>query len=179
MSMEHKAFLFAYTDFVEQLAPLLLQALQQSDARVLIDFIETHRDTITDPYEGLPLDDGWGAANELKSVQEAGDFALTTFYVPNDDVGLGSDWLEIQDFLNAHEINTTDILLGLYFGPEDDIFDPGKMGSYFQSEEQVRTHLATLRALVERDRAAEDVLGGLIDMFERAVQENKGLYVTF
>ncbi len=146
--MDHKAYAFDYAGFQRRLAPILYAALETGDAGPLRAFIEANRAELTDPYEGEPLE-------ELPDgdVHELGDFALTAFYDPACDIGLADDWEEAGD-----------AALGVPFGPPSNLFDPGRMGSYFQSPE-----------LVERNRRTATDEGAR----QMLAETDAGLYLTF
>src|SRR4051794_23851626 len=99
MSMEHKAFVFDWTAFALELLTPIVQALSEDDIRPLKAFVEAHRTELTDPYEGEPLPEEWRSLLETGDTQELADFALTRYYRPTDDHGIGSAWSEISDEL--------------------------------------------------------------------------------
>ncbi|GAA4441632.1 hypothetical protein [Bremerella cremea] len=173
--MEHKAFIFDYEKFEHELLPLLQNALSTNECSSLISFIQQNMDSLTDPYEGEPLNDDWEGMIETEDAYQYGDFALTKYYDPTDDIGLGSAWQNIQEFIPADR--TTSPILGSVVGANEDPFDPGKMGAYFQSKEQVAENLEFLQQLVEQHSSEE--LDEAIDLLQQASQSQKGLYVTF
>lgn len=174
--MEHRAFAFDYAAFADELKPLLERALADGDAAPLEAFVEDHRDALKDPYEGAPLGDDWRDLLENEDVHEYGDFALTRYYDPAADLGLGYDWEDVQVLLQR-ELRTDLPLLGEPVGPPKRRFDPGRSGSYFQSAAQVQRHLEQVEALA-RDRAE---LSGDLDALLHVLRtaSAKGLYVTF
>ena len=102
------------------------QALAANDSAELEEFIDRYRAELKDPYEGKPLPEDWRETLGNRDVQEYGDFALTRFYDPNADCGLGCCWNEIDDALPEED---REVLLGLPFGPRHNRFDPGRYGS--------------------------------------------------
>lgn len=170
MAMSHKAYAFDWQGFEFDLLPLLGEALATDDPGELAAFIDTHRDLLTDPYEGKPLPADWRASLESRDVHEYADYALTRFYDPANDCGLHEDWVEISDRLPA---NAADALLGFSVGPPNRMFDPGRYGSYFQNPAQVQESLATLRRL-DLPELAE-----FIELLERCTAEGRGVYTTF
>ena len=175
MAMEHKAFSFDFPAFDSELRPILEGALSSADCMSLVRFMEKHLNELADPYEGEPLDDDWESLIEQADVHQYGDFALTKYYDPTADIGLGPAWDEIQEAIHGHPNLTESPILGSVLGPQDQPFNPGKMGSYFQSEEQVKKNRQFLIALANDSDAFQEA----IDMLAQAEEANKGLYVTF
>jgi hypothetical protein len=167
--MEHKAYAFDDEAFRQELAPLLDNALQTGDVDPLIAFVDDNRTRVTDPYEGAPLEDGWLDMVETRDAHQVGDFALTAYYDVKADVGLGYDWEAASDAVGEA------VVLGEPFGPQDNPFDPGKMGSFFQSPQQVQDNLERVRA----QGSGQDVVERVQRMLETAARDNSGLYVTF
>lgn len=170
MSMEHRAFLFDWKAFQSELLPVLQSALEIDRTQPLIDFIQMRLGRCRDPYEGLPLAASWRESLEVGDVQEVADFALTAYYQPSEDRGLGSGWIEVQSAL-APEGQAA--LLGQPFGVGEAVFDPGRMGAYFQTPEQVARSLSTLRSAAALSGSA------FLELLEDAVHLERGMYVTF
>src|SRR6516225_7117727 len=101
--MSHKAFAFNWTAFDVDLAPILLAALEADDGSELAQFIDQHRDRLTNPYNGDPLPPDWRSAMEAGDVQELADFALTRYYCVRDDHGIGPAWLGLSGSLSADQ----------------------------------------------------------------------------
>ena len=179
MSMEHQAFVFDYAAFEQQLKPLLEAALASGDPSDLRAFIAANLDSTRDPYEGEPLADDWEDMLDAADVDQYGDFALTKFYDPQNDVGLGTDWETVQTMLAQHNPDLLQAVLGRPVGPEGQLFDPGKMGSYFESAEEARQALDGLETLLREHPELSDGLADLRNMLQSAVDANQGLYVTF
>lgn len=169
--MEHKAFIFDYDSFSRELKPILETALQSGNSDRLIEFIEANRAQLKDPYEGEPLDENWMDAIASQDPHQFGDFALTKYYDPANDTGLGADWQRVQDILPQDL--TESPILGTPLGP---IFDPGKMGSYFQANDQVSRNIEYLKAL---SNSKDEAVVSAAQMLEAARNARKGLYVTF
>lgn len=163
MTMEHKAFLFDYEEFMRQLNETLINSLLHDDREALIDFIEQNIEDIKDPNEGLPLDRSWRDTIEDGDVDEYGDFALTKFYEPLEDIGLGYEWMNIEKVLSEDFLlDSKKFILGENIGFPDRYFDPGKMGSYIQSYTQIKTNLEILLQHLDRKSELYIVLSDLI-----------------
>ncbi|QDT66000.1 hypothetical protein [Calycomorphotria hydatis] len=173
--MEHKAFLFNYEQFEHELLPKLRDALTSTDCSELISFIKFNLATLSDPYEGEQLTPDWESLLETKDVHQYGDFALTKYYDPADDIGLGTIWQQIQELMPLSRSSSP--ILGITVGTADDPFDPGKMGSYFQSKSQVQDSLDHLCQLAQKHSSEE--LNEAIDLLQTASRQQLGLYVTF
>lgn len=165
MSIKHKAFVFDYRAFERELMPLLVQSLEMNDASRLFEFVEANQTDLVDPYEGEPLNDDWRSMLEVEDPHQVGDFALTKYYDPVTDIGIGSEWMSLVDTVR-------DLVLGKPIGPRSNPFDPGKMGSYFQSPEDVA-------AAYEAVKRTSGVSHDAVLFYERALRDPKGLYVTF
>lgn len=176
--MEHKAFIFDYQFFLDDLSEILNHALKDNETFELIKFIEKHRQELRDPYEGEPLLEDWIDTIEFGTPEEYGDFALTRYYEPAKDMGLGYEWEEIDDCLERLGESFRAAVLGRLFGSKDNVFDPGKMGSYFQSPEQIKENLLLLQEGLKRHPELA-ILKKAIAMLKTAAEEGKGLYVTF
>jgi hypothetical protein len=172
VSMEHKAYVFDYTGFQERVAPVMYEALDSGDVDELIRFVEENRAHLTDPYEGAPLGDDWLNFVETRDAHQVGDFALTASYDPGANVGLGYEWERARDLLG--EV----VVLGKPFGPPTTPFDPGKMGSYFQSPEDVELSRGKIDEALE-DQPGETMIQRAVQMVDAALRANSGLYVTF
>lgn len=167
--MEHKAFVFDDAGFARALQPLLEESLRSDDVAPLREFIKAHRQDLRDPYEGAPLDDDWESMIERREADQYGDFALTMYYDPSVDVGLGVQWQAIADALATQGISAH-----LLLGTAIPRFDPGKQGSYFQSAREVSEALHR----IEQVRDSSSVAPALT-MFRAAASAGRGLYVTF
>ena len=177
MPMEHKAYLFDYIGFAQELKPILEQALATRSAEKLVQFIDTHLGSLRHPDEGTTLDDHWRSLIEQGNPDEYGDFALTRYYV-SDNIGLGYEWEEVQDIISAARPDLErSPLLGETIGPTNHLFDPGKLGSYFQPPNVVRANLVLVREIAEE--WGEDLLASTMTMLETGDGKGVGLYVTF
>ncbi len=175
MSMSHKAFVFDWTEFVQdELHTLLPAALASGDTDALVRYIDANLDDLADPYEGEPLTVDWEEMLRSRDVQELADFAMTRFYDPTDDRGLWDQWRTIDARLPPEDQAA---LRGEPFAT----FDPGRQGSCFQTPQQVAASLARARGFDLPD--LEDYQRGSLDRFLELLAEceatGSGLYVTF
>ena len=180
MSIEHKAYIFDFEGFSKELRPILVASLKSGNIDQLRAFIISNKSALSDPYEGEPLEDDWEDMIEDRDVHQHGDFALTKYYSPLLDEGLGYGWENVQDILsNSIEFKVSP-LLGEPLGDSGEYFDPGKMGSYFQDNGQVKNSLSVLK---EFENKLSENLNVDYDKFlhflESAADENRGVYVTF
>jgi hypothetical protein len=118
MSMSHKVFIFDENSFQTELSQILSNALTTNQTAELVEFIEQNLTLLKDPYEGEPLDQNWKNWLDVNDPHQCGDIALTNFYDPQADIGLGDNWLKIQTILQQ-ELGTDLIILGVYVGPEN------------------------------------------------------------
>lgn len=177
MSMSHRAYALDHAAFTTELSSLILRALESDRGEELSAFVDAHLASLTDPYEGEPLGRDWRELLEDGDVQELADFALTKFYDGDLDMGLDQDFQGIADELEQAGVSH-ELLLGTPLGAEPRVFDPGRQGSYFQSEADVARGLATLNELVARAPELEGALAPLLGMFQQAARQGRGLYVT-
>jgi hypothetical protein len=179
MAMSHKAFAFDWNAFErDELYAHLPAALSSGDPTGLIRYIEAHLEYLKDPYEGNPLGDDWQDILETRDVHNCGDFALTRFYDPVKDSGIWDHWRAIDRQLSKADQAA---LLGMPFGPSGAYFDPGRLGSYFQTPNQVIRSLArvcqiALPGLTDYQRKALERFQKLL---EECQETGHGLYVTF
>lgn len=171
MSLSHKAFALDGHAFEVQLAPTLRQALLQGDTSALQAFIDTHWESLKDPYEGEPLSPDWRSQLEAGDVQELADFALTRYYDPKADFGIGEEWGGRDPDLPGVQRQA---LLGAALEEGGQAFDPGRMGSYFQDPGCAALSLQVLGQVDD---------GGAMGAFKRGLQQavraGCGAYITF
>jgi len=173
--MEHKAFIFDYERFSHELFPILDRALISDECGSVIEFIRENHAWLKDPYEGETLPSDWETLLEIKDVHQYGDFALTKYYDPSEDLGLGASWQEIQQLVPGH--HTFSPILGFTIGPNENLFDPGKMGSYFQTYDRVSQSLGNLQEFAQGIPSID--INQALEILERVLVSQKGLYVTF
>lgn len=171
MSMSHKAFAFDWKAFEsDELYTLLVSALESDEVSSLIEYIENYRAELKDPYEGEPLAQNWQEMLENCDVNEYGDFALTRFYDPAADKGVAEEWMQIDDLLSKTDRVA---LLGFPICSANNIFDPGVMGTYFQTPEQVPESLSIVNQL------ALEAVESFKKLLEDCSQSGLGIYVVF
>jgi hypothetical protein len=178
MTMAHRAFAFDYTRFHDELKPVLLRALETTDATALRGWIDDHLDQLVDPDEGEPLRKNWQLSLEVGDVHELGDYALTKYYDGDLDIGLDADWEELGALLEKSGLDAA-LTLGAPLGQAEAAFDPGRQGSYFQTAAEVTAALTQLQTLLQAQPALATELAPLQGMFQQAARHRCGLYVTF
>ncbi|MFV1985438.1 MAG: hypothetical protein ACC657_17955 [Thiohalomonadales bacterium] len=168
--MLHKAFEFDTEKFNVEFQTLLVSSLESDNIDQLRKFINENIDRIKDPYEGEPVDKLWEDTLEVRDVQEYADHALTKYYDPDDDYGLSDDWVEIDDMLDR---NARLAILGDSIRGGASSFDPGRMGSYFQTKAQIE------RSIIVLESNGHEELIEYIKFLKKCLKNNKGIYVTF
>jgi hypothetical protein len=169
--MEHKAFEFDWSAFDSELHRLLVDALAFNDSASLVEHIAGHIGQLRDPYEGEPLKPDWRSMlGNLDDIHTIGDFALTRYYDPKADFGIGGTWLAINEVLDQP---TQSALLGQVVGQVLEPFDPGRMGSYFQSPEMLVQSIAALTSVNRPE------LHDYISFLGACRALGHGVYVTF
>jgi hypothetical protein len=173
MAMEHKAFLFDAELFRVELESIIVEALNSGRTLGLMAFIEANRDKISDPDEGTPIEES--IVLEGADIHRIGDFAITKYYEPGKDIGLGNDWTIIQNQLPEPLKGS---VLGAPIGSGTRYFDPGRMGSYIQSIEDVTSNLDGVNTWL--DGADQPLrMERLVKILSTAKAERLGLYITF
>jgi len=165
----------------QELKKLIENSLASNSNENLICFINEHLDVLTDPYEGKPLPVSWEEIVEPKDPHQYGNLALTKFYDarPQNEIGLMDDWESIFELLEQEAKGLETAILGRACGISPNYFDPGKMGTYFQSANLVKQNLAQIKQLVREKPELQNQLEPAIEMLEIAASQNKGLYVRF
>ena len=171
--MSHKAYAFNWEAFTkDDVHDVLLRALESNDHTALVRYCRDQRARLRDPYEGQPLPPDWEGALENRDVHEYGDYALTRFYNPAEDRGLGEQWASVSSALSGGQRAA---LLGTPLGPPANLFDPGRQGSYFQTPvDVVRSHRK-----IRESRPPVASLEAFEAFLQSCESQNSGLYVTF
>ncbi|MEH1942426.1 MAG: hypothetical protein V7L01_19730 [Nostoc sp.] len=116
---------------------------------------------------------------ETEDINQYGDFAITKYYNPQCNIGLGYNWMPLYDILPNELDKDVSPLLGKFFGIPGNYFNPGKMGSYFQSLEQVKNNFELLNFLLNENKEHLPNLALLMKMLSNALDLKKGLNITF
>jgi hypothetical protein len=168
MCLNHKAFAFDWCAFQRHLAPILYDALSSNSISELTGFIEHHHSELNDPHFGHPLPEDWQSCMKNCDAQVYGEYALTLYYSPTNDFGVGDSW---RSFSTDSDLQNA--MRGEPFGPLHNHFDPSGLGSYFQTPDDF---VSSLRILT---RHRKNELIRFIDLIERCGVEGLGIYVTF
>lgn len=176
--MSHEAFAFDWHGFEQdELHDLLAQALATNDTAALKVYIDANRQFLKDPNEGEPLENDWLTKLENRDVHEFGDYALTRFYDPADNFGIWDHWKDVDSGLPDFAKAAT---LGVSFNRNSNHFNPGRLGSYFQTPNQVRDTLALLAQFeLPLEDGQQKSFARFKDGLKGCVSSNLGLYVTF
>ena len=174
--MEHRAFVFHFGTFEVELKPILIDGLATGNCSELRCFIQDNLEFLSDPYEGEPLNSSWESMIEFPDAHQYGDFALTRYYRPDQDIGLGYYWEVLQEKVAGIVKSGESPILGFTVGPTEVPFDPGKMGTYFQTSSLARDNLRKLEAL---SAGQDPVWESAIKMLAAAVNVQRGLMITF
>jgi hypothetical protein len=168
--MCHKAYALDHEAFAAELAPILYRALETGHRDELVALIDANQCRLTFPWDGTRLPRDWRSVLERGDAHELGDLALTRYYNAAEDHGLQEYWLAVEEALP--ELLRA-ALLGAPFGPTMNLFDPGRMGSYFQTAATAAESRERLLGRTERE------MESFIELLEQVVQANRGVYVTF
>lgn len=180
MGSEHKAYIFDFNKFSKELKPILELALASGEIESLRNFIISNKSHLCDPYEGEPLADNWEGMIEVKDAEQYGDFALTKYYDPLTDQGLGYFWENIATIISEHSNSSYATILGEPLGTADCYFDPGKLGSFFQDSEHVKYSISVIEQLENiYNGALKDEISSYLKLLKEALIGDKGVYVTF
>lgn len=177
MSMNHKAYVFKYNEFNIELLPVLVNSLRENNSEKLIHFINNNVDYLTNIYNYDSLNPDWASEFNQEDVQICGDIALTKYYDLSDDLGLGGEWDFIFDTLKNCGLDAQKLTLGSVIGDKEK-FDPGLMGSFFQSTEDILFNKEIIKNYSERNKYL-DIFTDLENIFNTAYSNKSGLYITF
>ncbi len=199
MSMEHKAFIFDTCLFSAELLPIMEVCIPKNDVASLKDFVRAHLANAHSPYSGEALQAEWELELCAGDILEAVDFAMTCYYFPEEDRGLGEAWdalLETLRKMKPRGLDAERAVLGKPLKVGGLEIDPGRMGTGFvQAEDISGVHDSLRRLRVKMQSAklplAKDLLyelsgeelmeayDNLTELYKDATEENKGLLFTF
>jgi hypothetical protein len=166
MSFDHKAFAFDWVAFSNEMLPWLSGTLAIGDRNKLMAFVDANVPICRNPYDGEPLASSWREMLEAGDIQEIADFALTKYYNPTDNHGLGDSWAEFDEGLAA------DFRVALLGSPIPN-FDPGRQGSYFVTPSDASKYAQVLR------QSPIDSIKDYGGFLNNASIQGLGAYVTF
>jgi hypothetical protein len=198
MSMEHKAFLFETSKFFGELAPIIFRAARNNDKDLLRSFINSRIGVVRSPYTGEFLKGNWEQELENGDLQELADFAMTCYYNPQEDRGLGYDWDPLLESLrmSSTAFDPGYVILGRQITDGQFVLDPGRMGTGIVQAEDVPGITVELRRLkpdmlvrkiqnnpkVLYPVSEEEFISSCRDLdtlYQDAARSNKGLLMTF
>jgi hypothetical protein len=175
--MDHKAYPFNFNAYSLQLHHILVSALASGELRDLTQFVEREKESLSNPYEGDPLPADWRETFKIAKLQYCGQLALTKYFNASEEIGLGHEWEDAIAALNSAGYDGEGIVLGDVVQGGDVVFDPNRLGSYFQTPEKVVDGWHAVRAVMESDPGSS--MEWLLRMFEVPKAKGFGLYVTF
>jgi len=148
------------------LLPILLEAIDTNNDASLREFLSRSISECYSPYDGEPLTAPWESNLEAGDIQELADFALTKFYAPDANQGVGHNWIELDAQLPEEARRA---LLGLSVAG----FDPGRQGAYFQSPSDVAKSATALSGCPHPE------LLSYRKLLEESRRQGLGAYITF
>jgi hypothetical protein len=177
--MVHKAYVFDFEPFEQELMPLLEQAVAGGGVEPLLPFLDQHRSELQ-WTRTIPLPQDLHAWCRQAGPQEVGGLALTAYYDVKENIGIGADWWSAQDTL-ARLGEDPDILCGWVLQKSGALFDPGGLGSYFQDVFDALTNRDGLNNFLKDHPDRAPLFERARRMFQRALRtgKGKGLYVWF
>ena len=198
MSISHKAWLFDYNAFADELAGTLDLALVSGSGEVLERFIARNLASLANPETEEALEPDWRDGVDLDDVQALADIALTRYYDLTDEQGFGGTFDALYVYLRSVPTlgECAELLIGgELVGPAGNRLDPGLMGTGMLSAPFV----AEFHKLLERTEwppipdaefyaacdhppgSVEEVqaaLDQLLELFRRAREAQRGLLFT-
>jgi hypothetical protein len=139
MSIDHKAYLFRYDEFQEELADLLYRCLRTGKIDSLRGFINANRAALTDLATAMPLTENWQERVREMNVQYYADLALTKYYDLTASLGLSHGFIALGAYLRSVarlSRYADDLICGRFFGPRGKRLDPGNMGTGLASAKE-------------------------------------------
>lgn len=196
--MDHKAYLFRYDQFQQELAGSLQRSLQTDEVGPLRRFINRYRASLTDQETEEALAEDWEEVyGAPPDVQQYADLALTRYFDVNENLGLGHGFDALSAYLRSVASLSGQagaLICGERFGPKGQRLDPGQMGTGLVSPEEA-ARLAKLLASADwpaipgpeseiyaecyyRPESVEEVrkaLGRLVELYRRAAEAGLGI----
>ena len=135
--MGHHAFIFDWPTFERELLPAISAGLA-GDLEPLRGFARDQRGLLVNPLNGEPITE-----QDLHSedVDWLGEIAMTRYFDPTADHGLGTSW---ETLIQALDADQQQLLLGEPISVEGRSFSPGTV---FQSNGRVRLAHRQLKEL--------------------------------
>ncbi len=146
--------------------PWMSEALSAEDRESFVRFVDANLTHCLSPYDGSALSPSWKDLLEVGDAQELADFALTKYYDPADDHGLGETWVEEEAALPE---NMRPALLGHPIAH----FDPSRQGSYVVAADHAPNSAELLR------KAKSALVRDYAGFLENVARRGFGVYVTF
>jgi len=195
--MDHKAFIFDVESFNLELRPLLLSAGIENEIGTIKHFINCNLIKIVSPYTGDSLGEDWENQLESGDIQEIADFALTRYYSPAADMGLGYSWDALLETIKLLPVGFDPeyCIVGKQVQQGTFVFDPSRMGlgmiemkdvSYIHQElQRVRPLLKNVELPAEEllyelsTGEIAEAFEDLIVLYKKAIDANRGILMTF
>ena len=198
MSMIHKAYCFDTKAFDNDLREIITKCVDGNNLSELRSFICDNVEFLSSPYSFDALDEDWQDELENGEIQELSDFALTRYYDVSDDIGLEESWNSLLESLKAIKMlnDYSYYVIGEEFSVGDFCLDPGGMGLGFVDVNEItnikeeliekrdyfgkaiqKTKVDTIYELTTEE--IENAYSQLIDIYEQAEKNQKGLMFTF
>jgi len=165
MLIQHRAFIFNYQRFEDEIEPLIRDAMQ-GQAEPLAAYCDRNRSLL----KWLPT-----SHDPLDLAQSV----LTLCYDPSKDIGLGEQWGEIDRVLKDGDEVVSGVLLGRPLVINGRPYAPDGCVAYFQLEEWTRGNLLLIQRWVVAEPHNQRILQPAIDLFQTVVNANRGLYILF
>jgi hypothetical protein len=201
MSIDHKAYLFQYDKFQDELADTLYRSLQTGIVLPLRDFINRHRDSLTDAATAKRLGEDWEQKyGRDADVQRYADLALNRYYDLTASLGLGYGFDALAVYLRSVPSlarHAECLIGGRLFGPKGKRLDPGLMGTGLLSPAEVARFARFLARVVwptipgpesevysacyYQPESAADIqrsLDELRELYRRAAQASAGILLV-
>jgi hypothetical protein len=164
MSNLHKAFVFDEAAFRRDLAPIL----DRHDDTALEHFISDQRARLRNPRNGVHIESDWRDDAAFDGFGRRATLALTAYYDPTANIGLGSAASKCRFGL-----------IDLY--PEGRVFVGGGVlevvGGVFQSAEYVVESVGILETLRADFPLKIEIIDPVLGMLHAAASAGQGLYI--